>query len=319
MRALRVVELRGAEGLRVTDVAGPPGQGDIVVSVKAVGIGYSTFLRSVGRYQERWEPPYTLEGEIAGVVLEAPAGSRLTPGDRIAAPSADGRTAELVLIPAGAALKLPDGISFEEAACLRNLETALFALDLRGRARSGETVLVHGAGGGAGVAALQVAGSLGCRAIAAVSSPEKERIAQRAGADEVVRTDGDWKGEVLRATTGRGVDIVFDPVGGDLMLDTLRVLAEGGRWIVFGFTGGIPQIPANRVLLRNVDVVGAYRTGYFARHPDEVARIDARLLAMLDAGRLRPIVGSVFPFERGADALRAIERREAVGQVVLTP
>jgi NADPH2:quinone reductase len=317
MRALQVTALTGADGLRVEAVPDPVADGRVLIDVRAVGLGYSTLLRSTGRYQEHWDPPYTLDGEVAGVVVAAPAGSSLRPGDRVAAPNADGRAAERVAVSPEWVLPLAAHLSFAQGACLRNIETALFALETRGRVTAGETVLVHGAGGGAGVAALQVAKALGCRTLAVVSSDEKARIASDAGADTALRSDGPWKDEALRLTGGQGVDAVFDPVGGDLMLDTLRCLRESGRWIIFGFTGGIQQIPANRILLRNVDIVGAYRTDYFRRHPEAVRAIDRRLAELTESGRIQPIVGTRFSFEHAADALRAIASREAVGQVVL--
>ncbi|HEX9494751.1 MAG TPA: NADPH:quinone oxidoreductase family protein [Candidatus Limnocylindria bacterium] len=319
MRALRIAELTGADGLRLETLPDPtPGDGALL-DVKAVGIGYSTLLRSIGKYQDRWEPPYTLDGEVAGVVIAAPAGSGWGTGERVAAPSAEGAAAERVVVPAGALLRIPDDLSFAQAACLRNLETALFALDVRGRVKDGETVLVHGAAGGSGIATLQIARALGCRTIAIVSSDDKAKLAAEAGADHVLRADTGWKDETLRLTDGAGVDAVFDPVGGETMLDTIRSLREGGRWIIFGFTGGIPAIPANRVMLRNIDVVGAYRTDYFRRHPETVRAIDRRLIALIEEGKVRPIVGTRFPFDRGADALRSIAARESVGQVVLEP
>lgn len=317
MRALRIVELTGADGIRTETLPEPTPDGDVLVEVKAIGLGYSALLRSTGRYQERWEPPYTLEGEVAGVVLSAPAASGWRSGERVAAPSAESNAAERVVLSASNVLRLPDSVSFAQGACLRNLETAIFALELRGRVKAGETLLVHGAGGGSGIAALQIAKALGCRTIGVVSNSEKERLAVEAGADHVLRSDGAWKDEVLGLTERIGVHAVFDPVGGDLMLDTLRCLREGGRWIIFGFTGGIQQIPANRVMLRNVDVVGAYRTDFFKAHPDLVQGIDRRLLELVERGKVRPIVGTRIPFDRGADALRSIAARESVGQVVL--
>jgi NADPH2:quinone reductase len=152
-----------------------------------------------------------------------------------------------------------------------------------------------------------------------VSTDEKERVAREAGADEVLRSDGPWKDEALQLTDGRGVDLVFDPVGGDRILDTMRSLALNGRWIVVGFVGGaIPQVPLNRVLLRNIDIVGAYYGGYVAAVPEEGIRLHERLLELLEKGHIRPIIGRVHDLEHGADALRDLAERRALGKVVVT-
>jgi NADPH2:quinone reductase len=317
VRAVRVTELTGPDALRVEEISDPAGTGDVLITVKALGIGYSQYLKTVGKYQDRVQPPYTLDGEVAGVVLEVSPSSAFKPGDRVAAPSARGFAAEQVRLPSELMVLLPDGLSFSQGVCLQNFESTLFALAERGRLVAGETLLVHGGGSGTGYAAIQVARALGCRVFATVSSDDKERLALEAGAHRVLRSDQDWKEEALGLTNGDGVDAVFDPVGGDLMLDTIRVLNEGGRWIVYGFTGGIQQIPANRVMLRNVEVVGAYRTSYFHRHPDKLKAIDQRLMELLAEGTLRPTPGTTFAFEQAADALRSIASRQAVGQVVL--
>jgi NADPH2:quinone reductase len=180
-------------------------------------------------------------------------------------------------------------------------------------------VLAHGAGGGTGTAVVQVAKALGARVIAVVSSDEKAEAAREAGADEIVRSDGAWKDEALALTEGRGVDLAFDPVGGDRMLDTIRALAYGGRWVVIGFTGGsIPQVPANRLLLKNVEVVGSYLGGYVTQVPNGRAHLLARLGDLTRAGAISPVVGETFPLERAADALREMSERRARGKVVLT-
>jgi NADPH2:quinone reductase len=215
--------------------------------------------------------------------------------------------------------KLPDELDFAQGAGLvLNYHTAYFSLKVRGRLGEGETVLVHGAAGGVGTASLQIAKGLGARTIAVVSSDDKERVAREAGADEVVRSDGPWKDEARSITGGRGVDMVLDPVGGDRFTDSLRSLAEGGRVVVVGFTGGsIPEVRVNRLLLNNLEVIGAGWGAYVMSKPDLTREIGAEISKMIDAGYVSPIVGARFPLERAADALNAIDRREATGKVVL--
>src|SRR5262249_52136950 len=191
------------------------------------------------------------------------------------------------------------------------------AMALRGRMKRGETVLVHGAAGGVGTAALQVARGLGGRTIAVVSSEAKRKVAERAGADEVVLLGEGWKDEV-KERSGGGVDIVLDPVGGDRFTDSLRSLRENGRLIVVGFTGGsIPEVRVNRLLLGNTEVVGAGWGAYVMGKPDLNREVGAAIGRMVDDGAIRPIVGDRFPLERAGEALRAIDERRATGKVVL--
>jgi NADPH2:quinone reductase len=188
---------------------------------------------------------------------------------------------------------------------------------MRGRLKAGETVLVHGAAGGVGTAALQVAKGLGARTIAVVSNDAKQRVAEQAGADGVVLLKDAWREEVKALSDG-GVDVVLDPVGGDRFTDSLRSLREGGRVIVVGFTGGsIPEVKVNRLLLGNTEVVGAGWGAYVMPKPDLNREIGAAVNGMVDEGVIRPIVGERFPLERAGEALRAIDERRATGKVVL--
>ncbi len=318
MRVVEVTDLRGPEAVRLGERPEPTGDG-VLVAVRAIGLSFPDLLRSRGEYQDRAAPPYVLGQELAGVVLEAPPDSGFRSGDRVAGMAAGAGAERLVVDPA-ALVALPDHLSFEQGAgLLFNYQTALVALEVRGRLKAGEVVLAHGAGGGTGTAAVQVARALGARVIAVVSSDAKAEAARLAGADEVVRSDGAWKDEALALTDGRGVDLAFDPVGGDRMLDTIRALAHGGRWVIIGFTGGsIPQIPANRLLLKNAEAVGSYLGGYLNQVPDGRAHLLARIDELLQAGAIAPVVGPTFPLEQGADALRQLAERRAHGKVVLT-
>src|SRR3954465_3549446 len=252
MRALQITELTGPEtALKIADVPEPgpshpmtPDRG-VVVDVHVAGVSFPEVLQTRGEYQMKPPLPFVPGSEVGGVVRQASEGTGFAPGDRVAALCMLGGFAEVAVAPEFLTFKLPDALDFAQgAALILNYHTAYFALKLRGRLAAGETVLVPGAAGGGGTAALQVAKGLGARTIGVVSSDEKEAVAREAGADEVVRSDGSWKDEV-KELSGGGVDLVLDPVGGDRFLDSLRSLAEGGRPVVVGFTGG--PVPGARV------------------------------------------------------------------------
>jgi NADPH:quinone reductase len=325
MRALQITELSGPDSaLRIVDLPEPeashpmtPGEG-VVVDVKAAGVSFPEVLQTRGQYQVKPDLPFVPGSEVGGIVRSASPGAGFAPGDRVAAFCMLGGFAEVAVAPPWMTFALSDELDFAQgAALILNYHTAYFALKLRGRLSEGETVLVHGAAGGVGTASLQVAKGLGARTIAVVSSDEKERVARDAGADEVVRSDGPWKDQA-KELSGGGVDVVLDPVGGDRFTDSLRSLREGGRAVVVGFTGGsIPEVRVNRLLLNNIEVVGAGWGAYAMGKPDRNREIGAGVTRLADAGFVRPIVGDRFPFERAADALKAIDERRATGKVVL--
>ena len=318
MRVLELVDLSGPDAVRLGERPEPEGDG-VLVAVRAIGLSFPDLLRSRGEYQDRSAPPYVVGQEFSGDVLDAPADSGFTAGDRVAGMTS-GAAAERLLVDPSSLVRLPDTITHQQGAgAIFNYQTAIVALEIRGRLKAGEVVLAHGAGGGTGTAVVQVAKAVGARVIGVVSSDEKAEAARQAGADEIVRSDGAWKDAALELTDGRGVDVVFDPVGGDRMLDTIRSLGYGGRWVIIGFTGGsIPQVPTNRLLLKNVEVVGSYLGGYMQSVPDGRVRLLARIQAMLQDGSIAPIVGSTFPMDRAADALRELAERRARGKVVIT-
>ena len=310
MRALQVHDLIGPDGVAVADVPDPePGGDQLLVDVRAGGVSFVDLLLSRGLYQLRPDPPFTLGLQLAGTTPD---------GGRVAAVSF-GAFAERVAVPAFAALPLPDEASFEEGAALvMNYQTAHFALKRRGRLRAGETALVHGAGGGAGSAAVQVAKALGARVIAVASDEGKREAARQAGADETVDAGEGWRERVKGLTERAGVDLVFDPVGGERMTESLRCLAPEGRLLVVGFAAGeIPDFAANRVLLRNVDVVGVNWGGLAMARPEIVAEAAEDLIRWHAAGLVAPVIGGRYALEDGADALRALEARRAVGNLVL--
>ncbi len=294
-----------------------PGEG-VLVDVHAAGVSFPEVLQTRGEYQVKPPLPFVPGSEVGGTVRNAPDGAAVKPGDRVAAFCMLGGFAEVAVAPAHFCFAIPESLDFAQAASLvLNYHTAYFALKLRGRLAKGETVLVHGAAGGVGTAALQVEHGLGARTIGVVSSDEKERVAREAGADEVVRSDGAWKDEA-KELSGGGVNVVLDPVGGDRFTDSLRSLAEEGRVIVVGFTGGsIPEVKVNRLLLNNTEVIGAGWGAYVISKPQVTAEVGEALTRMIDQGVVQPIVGARFPLDRASEALNAIDRREATGKVVL--
>jgi NADPH:quinone reductase len=303
----------------VVEVGEPQaGDRDMLVEVRAAGISFPDVLMTKGLYQYKPDPPFTLGSEAAGVVISTPDGSGFAEGDRVAWMGMGGTFAERAAVMPQMAFGLPEALSFEEgAAYILNYHTAHFGLLRRGRLGEGQTLLVHGAAGGVGTAALQVAKAVGARTIAVVSSDKKERIAREAGADEVVRSDGAWKDEVRELSDG-GVDVVFDPVGGDRFLDSVRSLREEGRLVVIGFTeGSIPEIAVNRLLLRNVSVVGAGWGAFAIPRPEYAREVATDLDRMVAEGHVKPIIGKTYAFDEVPQALRDIDERRATGKLVL--
>lgn len=326
MRALQITELTGPEtALQVVDVPEPeashlmtPGEG-VVVDVRAAGVSFPEVLQTRGQYQVKPPVPFVPGSEVAGVVRSAPEGAGVKAGDRVAAFCMLGGFAEVTVAPAFLTFPLPDALDFEQGAGLiLNYHTAYFCLKLRGRAQAGETILVHGAAGGVGTATLQIARGLGMKTIAVVSGEPKAEVARAAGADEVVLLSDTWKDEV-RERSGGGVDVVIDPVGGDRFTDSLRSLREGGRLVVVGFAGGgIPEVRVNRLLLNNLEVIGAGWGAYAMGKPELNRQIGAEIGELIAAGHVRPLVGASFPLDRAAEALLLLDGRGATGKVVLT-
>jgi NADPH:quinone reductase len=325
MRAVQIVDLTGpGSALAQVDIPEPepshmltPGSG-VVIDVHSAGVAFPEVLQTRGEYQMKPPLPFVPGTEVAGVVRSAPEGSGLNEGDRVAAACMLGGFAEVAVAPDFLTFPLSDELDFAQGGGLvMNYHTAYFSLKMRGRLADGEAVLVHGAAGGIGTATIQVAKGLGARTIAVVSSDEKEQVARDAGADEVVRSDGPWKDEA-KELSGGGVDVVIDPVGGDRFTDSLRSLAEGGRVVVVGFTGGsIPEVRVNRLLLNNTEVVGAGWGAYVMGKAEVNRQIGAEVNRLVDEGFVRPIVGGRFPLEQASDALELIDGRGATGKVVL--
>ena len=319
MRALQVTRLDGPVALEVNDVPEPtPGDDEVLVDVRAVGVSFPDLLLSRGEYQMKPDPPFQLGVDFAGVVRTAPAGSGFAPGDRVACALPWGGAAEVVALGDDSVFPLPDTVSFEAGAALpMNYLTAQFALATRAGLREGETVLVHGAAGGVGTATIQVAKGYGARTVAVVSTEEKGEVARAAGADEVVPVDG-FLAAVKELTDGRGVDVVVDVVGGDLMTDSLRSLAPLGRLLVVGFTAGsIPEVRVNRLLLNNIDVRGVGWGGYAMVRPGFMRGQWEALVPMMENGIVAPAVGRTYPLEEMGRALTDLAERRTLGKSVV--
>ncbi len=318
MRALQVTSLEGPDALEVRDVPEPGAGEGVVIDVEAAGVAFPDLLLTRGQYQIKPDPPFTPGAEVAGTVRSAGEGTGFSPGDRVMALTFGG-FAERAASAVHLTFRVPESFSTEQAAgFVMNYHTAHFALHRRGRLREGETVLVHGAAGGVGTATIQVAKGSGARVVAVVSSEIKEDVARRAGADEVARSDGDWRGQVKELTDGRGVDVLMDPVGGDRFADSLRSLAPEGRLLVVGFAeGDIPTVSVNRLLLRNIDLVGVAWGAFVMDKPDLCAEIAADLERMAAAGAVDPILDEVYPLEEGGQAVRRLDERGALGKIVL--
>jgi NADPH:quinone reductase len=324
MKAIQIVNEEGPDkALAVVELGDPepshmltPGEG-VLIEVHAAGVSFPELLQTRGEYQMKPPLPYVPGSEVGGVVISAPVGAAVKPGDRVAGFCALGGWAEIAVAPEFFVFGLQELDFAQGAALVLNYHTAYFCLKLRGRLVAGETVLVHGAAGGVGTASIQVANALGATTIATVSSEEKKKVAEEAGADHVVMIADGWKDEVVEISGG-GVHLVLDPVGGDRFLDSLRSLREDGRLVVVGFTGGsIPEVRVNRLLLNNTEVVGAGWGAGVLSNPDRVAEIGKAIDDLIAAGAVAPMVGARFPLERAGDALQLLEGRGATGKVVL--
>ncbi len=321
MRAAQITRLDGPAAVEVNDLPAPtPAPGGVVVDVAFAGVCFPDVLLTRGEYQLKPEPPFVPGCEVAGVVCAVGEGSAYAVGDRVAAFPGFGGFAEQVAVPDGFVFRLPEGVSFEAAAALpMNYLTCHFALVTRGALRAGESVLVHGAAGGIGTAAIQLAKAWGATVYAVVSDEAKAAVARAAGADEVVLADG-FLAAVKELTGGRGVDVVLDPVGGDRFTDSLRSLATLGRLLVVGFTAGsIPEVKVNRLLLNNVSVVGVGWGAYWMSRPEFLAEQWADLLPLLRSGALNPPIGTIHPLAEAGAAIAELDERRAAGKVLIRP
>jgi NADPH2:quinone reductase len=319
MRAVQITTLDGPSAVEVVDIPEPePAADQVLIQVRAAGVSFPEVLQTRGLYQMKPPLPFTPGSEVAGEIVSAPEHSGFERGDRVAAFPLLGGFAEQAVASVGMTFPLPADVSYEEGAALPlNYLTAYFALVERGHLAEGESVLVHGAAGGVGTAAIQIAKAYGAGSVIAVTStPEKGAVALEAGADQFVLVDG-FKDAVKEAG---GVDLVVDPVGGDRFTDSIRCLKEDGRLLVIGFTAGeIPTVQVNRLLLNNVSVVGVGWGAYALKRPDHIATEWAAIVPHIASGALRPVVGPTYPLAEAAKALADIDERRATGKVLLTP
>lgn len=323
MKAALCKSLDGPQSLLIEALSPPePKPGQAIVNVKAVGLNFADTLITRGKYQFKPDLPFSPGAEIAGVVESvSDEGSGISPGERVMAYVNWGGAAEKIAVDSSALVPLPDNVPMTVAAGLSvTYGTAMHGLRDRGRLQKGETVVVTGAAGGAGQAAIEIAKLMDARVIAVASSKEKLDIARRAGADDTIIFPGsDLKSEVRALTGGSGANVVYDCIGGEASEPLIRALAWQGRFLVVGFAAGeIPKIPLNLLLLRGAEMTGVFWGESVRRDP---AGHRANMLQLLDwvaTGRLSPRIHATYPLERIVEALGVLERREATGKVVLT-
>ncbi|MBI5336528.1 NADPH2:quinone reductase [Mycobacterium sp. BK558] len=320
MKALLAQELSGPAGLVYTDVPDPAGDGNVVIDVRAAGVCFPDLLLLRGEYQMRLDPPFIPGMEVAGVVRSAPEDSGFAAGQRVSAFTMLGGYAERVAVNPGSVVATPEDVDDASAAALLgNYYTMYFALQRRAALRAGETVLVLGSGGGVGTAAVQIAKAMGATVIAMVHRPSAIEFVESLGADAVLPLSDGWLDAVKQHTGGRGVDVVVDPIGGSAFDDAVRAMATEGRLLVIGFAaGGIPTVKVNRLLLRNVSVVGVGWGEFVNRTPGAQAEVGAGLAGLVAAG-LRPPAPVRFPLSAGAEALQSLADGGVAGKLVLEP
>jgi NADPH2:quinone reductase len=324
MRAVRVDRLISPEDLCVREVEAPRlGPAEVRIEVRAAGCNFSDLLMLKGTYQVRPELPFIPGGEVAGVVRETGSQvSRLAVGDRVLSRCALGGFAEEVCAPAATTYEMPDSLSFEAGAAMPTVyPTSYAALIWRAPLEAGETLLVHAAAGGVGLAAVQIGKALGARVIATAGGRDKLEVARAAGADVLIDyRKEDFVSRVLEDTDGRGADVIYDSVGGETTDRSLKCIAWNGRLLVIGFASGtIPRLELNRVLLKNISIVGLHWSAYPDREPERIDESFEGLFEMARKGQIEPLVSARYPLERAGEALVALGSRNTVGKVVLVP
>jgi NADPH:quinone reductase len=324
VRAVLCKSFGPPETLVVEDVPSrEPGRGEALIQVEACGVNFPDLLLIENKYQFKPPLPFSPGGEVAGTVKAVGEGvERLRPGMRVLGSPGWGGFAEEIVLDAGRVIPIPDSMDFVTAsAFLFTYGTSHYALKDRAALKPGETLLVLGAAGGVGLAAVELGAVMGARVIAAASSPEKLAVCREHGAAEGIDySREDLKERTKELTGGKGADVIYDPVGGSFAEPALRSIAWEGRFLVIGFAAGdIPKIPLNLVLLKGCQIVGVFWGSFTAREPQRNAEHIAELMRWFEEGKIRPHVSAVYPFERVAEALRELAERRAKGKVVLVP
>ncbi len=323
MKAIVCKEWAKPEALSYEDLPDlEAGDGEVVIAVKACGVNFADALMVQGLYQVKPPLPFTPGFEVAGDILAVGEGVALKVGQRVATVLDYGAFAEQVCVPALGVMPIPNSMSYQEAAAFAiAYGTAEVALAHRGQLQAGETVLVHGASGGVGLATVEIAKAMGATVIATASTAEKLELAQSHGADHLINyQEEDFVAKVKDITAGKGADVILDPVGGDVFDKSLRCIAWEGRLLVIGFASGrIPEAPANLTLVKNCSVVGVFWGAYMKHNPKVITASLQRLMQWHDEGKIKPHISEVFKLEDTAVALNKMLGRAVTGKVVLEP
>ena len=324
MKAVLCKQFGPPESLVIEDLPSPtPGPGEVVVSVKAASVNFPDVLIIQNKYQAKPPLPFSPGSELAGVVKEIGAGvTSVKRGDKVIAFTSFGAFAEEVKIEAARLLPLPEGMDFESGASfILTYGTTDHALRDRGAVRAGESLLVLGAAGGVGIAAIEIGKALGTRVIACASSGEKLEVCREHGADETINyVAQDLRERIKELTAGKGVDVIYDAVGGPYTEPAFRSIAWRGRLLVIGFAAGdIPKLPLNLALLKGASIVGVFWGDYARREPKAFAESARQLAQWFRDGKLRPHISATFPLEKAAEAMNLLASRQAKGKVVIIP
>ncbi|MFI5283406.1 MAG: NADPH:quinone oxidoreductase family protein [Candidatus Dormibacterales bacterium] len=326
MKAWVVRELGGIDRLRLEEIdPGEPADGMIRIQIRAASINFFDALIVAGQYQTKPDLPFVPGSEVSGVVVSAPSGSDLNPGDRVIAMLDNmgltcGGYAEIADAHRASVIRMPDAMPFEDAAAFTVIyQTGWFGLHRRAALRQGETLLVHAGAGGVGSAAIQLGKAVGAMVIATAGSDEKAEVCRSLGADHAINYQtADFVEEVKRITGGRGADVIFDPVGGDVYDRSTKCIAFEGRIVVVGFTSGrIPQASLSHVLVKNYSVVGLHWGLYLRRAPELVPIAMRELLELYEQGRIKPHISARFPLPAAPQALELVAQRKSTGKVIL--
>ena len=322
MKAVLCKAFGSAESLTLEEIADPhPKENEVEVSIKAVALNFPDVLMIEGKYQSLPRFPFSPGGEFSGVITKTPStGSSCREGDEVYGAIGHGCLAEKITVSPKNIRMKPKEMSFEVAAGLSTTYgTSYYALKQRAQLTKGETLLVLGAAGGVGLAAVQLGKAMGAKVIAAASSEEKLEVAKAHGADDLLNySDGELKEKVKTLTQGQGVDVIYDPVGGALFDQCMRSINWYGRVLVVGFVGGdIPKVATNLILLKSCQVIGVFYGAFSNRYPEENERNFSEILELVKTNKLVPLVGKTFHLEQFADALNCLANREAIGKVVV--